>query len=42
MRQIHPETEESLAMFQNTNPIVFVMFISVFSQLLYQRGYLRQ
>ena len=41
MSQIHPETGESLAIFQTTNPIVFVMFISLFFDLLYQRGYRR-
>ena len=39
IRQIHPETGESLAFFQNTNPIIFVTFISLFFDLLYQRGY---
>ena len=28
MRQIQPETRESLGIFLNTNPIVFVIFIS--------------
>ena len=41
MRQIQTETGESLAIFQNTNPIVFVMFISLFFDLLYQRRYWR-
>ena len=26
-------------LFQNTNPIIFVMFIPLFFDLLYQRGY---
>ena len=30
MRQIRPETGESLAIFQNTDPIIFVLFISIF------------
>ena len=29
MRQLRPETGESLAIFQNTDPIVFVLFISL-------------
>ena len=29
----------SLFFFQNTNPIIFVMFIPLFFDLLYQRGY---
>ena len=41
MRQIQPETGESLLFFQNTNPIIFVLFISLFFDLLYQRGYQR-
>ena len=40
MRQIQPETRESL-FFQNNNPIVFVMFISLFFDVLYQRGHKR-
>ena len=39
MRQIQTETGESLAIFQNNNPIVFVMCISLLFDLLYQRGY---
>ena len=31
-----------LYLFQNTNPIIFVTFISLFFDLLYQRGYQRQ
>ena len=42
MRQLRPETGESLAIFQNNDPIVFVTFISLFFELLYQRGYQRQ
>ena len=42
MRQLRPETGESLALFQNTDPIVFVLFISYIFDLLYQRGYQRQ
>ena len=30
MRELRPETEESLAISQNTDPIVFVLFISIF------------
>ena len=41
MRQIQPETGEYLVFFQNTNPIIFVTFISLFYDLLYQRGYQR-
>ena len=33
---------ESHAIFQNTDPIVFVLFISFFFDLLYQGGYRRQ
>ena len=32
----------TLQFFQNTDPIVFVLFISLFFDLLYQRGYQRQ
>ena len=42
MRQLRPETGESLTNFQNTDPIVFVLFISIFFDLLYQREYQRQ
>ena len=42
MRQLRPETGESLAIFQNTNPIVFVTLISLFFDLLYQRGHQRK
>ena len=41
MIQIEAEKGESLAIYQNTNTIVFVMFISFFFDLLYQRGYWR-
>ena len=42
MRQLRPETGESLAIFQNTDPIVFFfVYFSIFD-LLYQRGYQRQ
>ena len=41
IRQIQPETGESLALFQNTNPIIFFTFISLLFDLLYQRGYQR-
>ena len=41
MRQLRPETGESLANFQNTDPIVF-FWIFLFFDLLYQRGYQRQ
>ena len=30
MRQLRPETGESIEIFQNTDPIVFVLFISLF------------
>ena len=42
MRQLRLETGESLAIFQNTDPIVFVLFIYLFFDLLYQIGYQRQ
>ena len=43
MRQLQPKTGESLAVFfQNTNTIVFVLFIFLLFDLLYQRGYQRQ
>ena len=41
MRQIQTEKGESLFFFQNTNPILFVIFISYCFDLLYQRGYQR-
>ena len=40
MRHIQTEEGESLVIFfQNTNPILFVVFISWFFDLMYQRGY---
>ena len=36
------EQGNPLQFFQNTDPIVFVLFISLFFDLLYQRGYQRQ
>ena len=39
IRQIQPETGEYLMFFQSTNPIIFVKFVSLFFELLYQRGY---
>ena len=39
IRQIQPETGECLVFFQNTHTIIFVMIISLFFDLLYQRGY---
>ena len=39
MRQLWPETGECLATFQNTNTIVFVLFVFLIFDLLYQRGY---
>ena len=42
MRQLWPETGECLATFQNTNTIVFVLFIFIIFDLLYQRGYQSQ
>ena len=39
MWQLRPEIGESLAIFQNTDPIVFVLFIYLFFELLYQRGF---
>ena len=41
MRQLRTETWESLVFFQNTNPIIFGMFIYLFFDLLYQKGYQR-
>ena len=41
MIQIQPETGESIAIFQKTNTIVFVTFISLFFDLMNQRGYQR-
>ena len=42
MRQLWPETWEPLAIFQNTDPIVFVLFISLLFELLYHRGHQRK
>ena len=39
LRQIQPETGESLVFFLNTDPVIFVTFISLFFDLSYQRGY---
>ena len=39
MSQIQPLKGESLVILKNTNPIAFVMFISIFFDLLYQRRY---
>ena len=36
MRKIQPETEEFLVCFQNNNPNIFVMFISLFFDLLFK------
>ena len=42
MRQLRPETGESLAIFQNTDQnCICVVYFSIF-YLLYQRGYQRQ
>ena len=38
MRQLRPETVESLAIFQNTDPIVFVFFISLFLTYCIKEG----
>ena len=38
MRQLWSETEESLAMFQNIDPIVFVLFISLFLTYCIKEG----
>ena len=42
MRQLQPETGESLVIFQNTNPIVFVMIIYLLFDLFYKRVYQRK
>ena len=42
MRQLRPEAGEYLAIFQNTDRIVFVLFVSLFFDLFYQRGYQRK
>ena len=40
MRQIQPETGEYLDYFgQNTNPTIFVMFVSLLFDVMYERGY---
>ena len=38
MRQLQPETGESLEIFQNTDPIVFVLFISIFLNYCIKEG----
>ena len=38
IRQIQPETGESLVIFQNTDPIVFVLFISLFLTYCIKEG----
>ena len=38
MRQLRPETGESLVIFQNTDPIVFVLFISLFFTYCIKEG----
>ena len=38
MRQLRPETCESLAIVQNTDPIVFVLFISLFLTYCIKEG----
>ena len=38
MRQIHTETWESIAFIQKTNPIIFVMFISLFFDYCIKKG----
>ena len=38
MRQLWPETEESLAIFLNTDPIVFVLFIYLFFTCFIKEG----
>ena len=38
MRQLWPETVESLAIFQNTDPIVFVLFIYLFLTYCIKEG----
>ena len=42
MRQLQPETGKSLVIFQNTNPIVFVMIIYLLFDLFYKRVYQRK
>ena len=38
MRQLRPETGESLPIFQNTDPIAFVLFISLFLTYCIKEG----
>ena len=38
MRQLRPEKGESLAIFQNTDPLVFVLFISLFLTYCIKEG----
>ena len=38
MRQLRPETGESLAIFQNTDPIVFALFIYLFLTYCIKEG----
>ena len=40
--QVQPETGESLVLFQKSNPILFVMYISLFFDILYQSDYQRK
>ena len=42
MSQLRPETEEYIELCQNTDPIVFILCISLFFDLLYQRWYLKK
>ena len=39
MRQLQPEIGEPHTIFQNTDPIVFVLYIYLFFDLLYHKGY---
>ena len=38
MRQLRPESGEYLAIFHNTDPIVFVLFISLFLTYFIEEG----
>ena len=38
MRQLQPETGKSLPIFQNTDPIAFVLFISLFLTYCIKEG----
>ena len=38
MRELWPEAEEYLAIFQNTDPIIFVWFISLFLTYCFKEG----